>query len=194
MTKNENDLQNALNRLTVATGRMELRINVSKTMVLESPTKSDILRLHFLTCKQGRSTKKKVEINEQQLSEVIKVDTLKGQMQRAVDHMKEEYVKNLSLRSTTGSMESLQVNFDGKEVTKEHRENLAKNAKTLYVKCRDSIKDVQNKFIKDVKTKTNISQDDSHLIQDQIVCIADQYVSTAEKILEAKHTELIGKD
>nr|CAD7593454.1 unnamed protein product [Timema genevievae] len=140
------------------------------------------------------STKKKVEINEQHLSEVIKVDTLKGQMQRAVDHMKEEYVKNLSLRSTTGSMESLQVNFDGKEVTKEHRENLAKNAKTLYIKCRDSIKDVQNKFIKDVKTKTNISQDDSHIIQDQIVCLADQYVSTAEKILEAKHTELIGKD
>nr|CAD7256397.1 unnamed protein product [Timema shepardi] len=163
----------------------------------------------------GLGTKKKVEINEQQLSEVIKVDTLKGQMQRAVDHMKEEYVKNLSLRSTTGMLTTKYVSplsqkvfrYIGSElglwlssviifsrVTKEHRENLAKNAKTLYVKCRDSIKDVQNKFIKDVKTKTNISQDDSHIIQDQIVCLADQYVSTAEKILEAKQTELIGKD
>nr|CAD7396645.1 unnamed protein product [Timema poppensis] len=158
---------------------------------------------------RAHGTKKKVEINEQQLSEVIKVDTLKGQMQRAVDHMKEEYVKNLSLRSTTGStlLVSMITESDvslfswaglpemrKSSVTKEHRENLAKNAKTLYVKCRDSIKDVQNKFIKDVKTKTNISQDDSHIIQDQIVCLADQYVSTAEKILEAKHTELIGKD
>jgi ribosome recycling factor len=46
--------------------------------------------------------KKKVEINDEQLAEVIKVDTMKTQMQKAVDRMKEDYVKNLSLRSTTG--------------------------------------------------------------------------------------------
>lgn len=195
--------------------------------------------------------KKKVEINDEQLAEVIKVDTMKTQMQKAVDRMKEDYVKNLSLRSTTGSVETLPVSLDGKEyelqelaqiirknpktivinmasfpqaipsavqalnksgmnlnpqqdgttlfvpipkVTKEHRENLAKNAKALFVKCRDSIRDVQNKYVKTVKSNSTISQDLSHNIQDQITALGDQYISEGEKIFEAKHNELTGKD
>jgi hypothetical protein len=46
--------------------------------------------------------KKKVEISEEQLAEVIKIDAMKTKMQKAIDRLKEEYVKNLSLRSTTG--------------------------------------------------------------------------------------------
>jgi ribosome recycling factor len=46
--------------------------------------------------------KKKVEISDEQLAEVIKIDAMRTQMQKAVDHLKEEYVKNLSLRTTTG--------------------------------------------------------------------------------------------
>lgn len=195
--------------------------------------------------------KKKVEINDEQLAEVIKVDTMKTQMQKAVDRMKEDYVKNLSLRSTTGSIETLPVSLDGKEyelqelaqiirknpktivinmasfpqaipsaiqalnksgmnlnpqqdgttlfvpipkVTKEHRENLAKNAKALFVKCRDSIRDVQNKYVKTVKNNSTISQDLSHNIQDQITALGDQYIAEGEQIFEAKQSELTGKD
>lgn len=195
--------------------------------------------------------KKKVEVSDEQLAEVIKIDSLRTQMQKAVDRMKEEYVKNLSLRSTTGSVETLQVNFEGKEyelqelaqivrknpktiivnmtvfpqtipaaleaiaksgmnlnpqqdgttlfipvpkITKEHRENLAKNAKALFVKCKDSIREVQNKFIRNVKNNTNISQDLAYDTQEQIIALGDQFVSEGETIYEAKHTELIGKD
>ena len=53
-------------------------------------------------------------------------------------------------------------------ITKEHRENLAKNAKSLFIKCRDSVRDVQNKFIKSVKNKNDISEDLSHQIQEQV--------------------------
>ena len=58
-------------------------------------------------------------------------------------------------------------------VTKEHRENLAKNAKALFIKCRDSIRDVQNKYVKTVKNNSTISQDVSHNIQDQVshICV-----------------------
>lgn len=51
-------------------------------------------------------------------------------------------------------------------VTKEHRETLSKNAKALFIKCKDSIKDVQNKFIKSVKNKekTGLSEDTAQLI------------------------------
>ncbi|KAJ8876783.1 hypothetical protein PR048_021230 [Dryococelus australis] len=300
--------------------------------------------------------KKKVVINMNEMAEVINVDAMKNDMQRVVDTMKFEYVKNLSLRSTTAkssslqilkidmvrweyeyptpssvwelrldgdtsriaatdtppealvlsssssasvsSLESLPVEFEGKEytlqelaqivrknpktivvnmavfpqaipavlqaiqksgmnlnpqqdkttlyipvpkngykkleivklifyrVTREHRENLAKNAKTLFIKCRDSIKDVQNKYVKSVKSNSKISEDLSHSCQEQvslvvivfcfcgmlvvrdistievlflcsfaqIFAVADQYIQTAEKILEEKQSELLGKD
>ncbi|XP_069672674.1 ribosome-recycling factor, mitochondrial isoform X2 [Periplaneta americana] len=195
--------------------------------------------------------KKKIDVSDEQLAEVIKVDSLRTQMQKAIDRMKEEYVRNLSLRSTTGSIETLSVNFEGKEyelqelaqivrknpktiivnmtafpqtipatleaiaksgmnlnpqqdgttlfipvpkVTKEHRENLAKSAKALFVKCKDSIREVQNKFVRNVKNNTNISQDLAYNVQEQIIALGDQYVSEGEKIYEAKHTELIGKE
>jgi ribosome recycling factor len=53
-------------------------------------------------------------------------------------------------------------------VTKEHRENLAKNAKALFIKCRDTIKEIQNKNVKTVKNNSTISQDLSHNIQEQV--------------------------
>jgi ribosome recycling factor len=53
-------------------------------------------------------------------------------------------------------------------VTKEHRENLAKNAKALFIKCRDSIKEVQNKYVKTVKSNSTISQDLAHDVQEQV--------------------------
>jgi ribosome recycling factor len=53
--------------------------------------------------------KKKVEINDEQLAEVIKIDTMRTQMQKAVDRLKEEYVKNLSLRSTTGMRSQIRI-------------------------------------------------------------------------------------
>jgi ribosome recycling factor len=53
-------------------------------------------------------------------------------------------------------------------VTKEHREGLAKNAKALFIKCRDSVKDVQNKYIKSVKKVDGVSEDDIHGAQQQV--------------------------
>lgn len=53
-------------------------------------------------------------------------------------------------------------------VTKEHRENLAKNAKALFIKCRDSVREVQNKYVKIVKNNTTISQDLAYNLQEQV--------------------------
>jgi ribosome recycling factor len=53
-------------------------------------------------------------------------------------------------------------------VTKEHRENMAKSAKALFIKCRDSVRDVQNKYVKTVKNNTTISQDLAHNVQEQV--------------------------
>ncbi|XP_046391366.1 ribosome-recycling factor, mitochondrial [Ischnura elegans] len=201
--------------------------------------------------KKSEKGKKDVPVNEAALSELINLEGLKNQMQKSVDTMKDEYVKNLSLRSTTGSFETLRVKFEGTEhtlqdlaqiirknpktivvnmsafpqaipsvleaisksgmnlnpqqdgttlyipvpkVTKEHRENLSKNAKSLFIKCRDSIKDVQNKFMKNLKNKDHVSSDDVFSAQQQILSLSKTYVSQAESIMEAKQKELLGKD
>jgi ribosome recycling factor len=192
----------------------------------------------------------KVEINEDQLKEVVNVEQLNHQMQKSLNLMKEEFVKQLSVRSTTGAIETLKVSVDGKDfelqelgqitrknpktiiinmigfpqtipqvlqtlqksgmnlnpqqdgttifipvpkVTKEHRENLAKNAKTLYIKCRDSIKDIQNNHVKKVKKHQEISIDLNHQVQNQITAIADNYIHEAEKLLVTKQSELLGE-
>lgn len=206
---------------------------------------------------KGRDKKKdskkptKVEVNSEFLSNFVNYETLQTQMQKTLDHMKEEYVKNLSLRSTTGSIETLLVKVDGKEhelqelaqivrknpktivvnlinfpqtipdvltairksgmnlnpqqdgttlfipvpkVTKEHREGLAKNAKALFIKCRDAMKDIQNTQIKKLKKQAKVSEDDLHNCQAQITALADMYIVQAEKLMEVKQNELLGKE
>lgn len=62
------------------------------------------------------------------------------------------------------------MNCTNFRVTKEHREMLAKNAKALFIKCRDHIKEIQNKFSKTVKQKERdgLSQDMSKRITEQV--------------------------
>lgn len=201
--------------------------------------------------KQKKDNKKpvKVEINQDQLASVINIGQMQQQMDKVIDTMKDEFVKNLSLRSTTGAVETLKVNVDGKDVelqeiaqvirknpktivinmigfpqlipqvlqtinksgmnlnpqqdgtsvfipvpkvTKEHRENLAKNAKALFIKCRDGIKDVQNTFIRKVKNQKEISTDLNHSLQLQITAFGEKYIVEADKVLQSKQNELLG--
>ncbi|KAH9644715.1 hypothetical protein HF086_003820 [Spodoptera exigua] len=192
----------------------------------------------------------KVEVNIAAISEVVPVDKMKERCNAAIERMKEDFAKNLSLRSTTGSMESLMVKFEGKDyelqelaqivrknpktivinfssfpqaipnalkalqgsglnlnpqqdgttlyvpvpkVTKEHREALAKNAKALYIKCRDSVKDVQADFIKKVKKQSSISEDLAFNVSKQINAICEEYQNEAKHIYDVKHNELVGK-
>ncbi|XP_072929685.1 ribosome-recycling factor, mitochondrial [Epargyreus clarus] len=192
----------------------------------------------------------KVEINITQMSELVPVDKLKDRCQSAIEKMKEDFAKNLSLRSTTGSLDSLPVKHDGKDyelqelaqivrknpktivinfssfpqaipdvlkaiynsglnlnpqqdgttlyvpvpkVTKEHREALAKNAKALYIKCRDAMKDVQNDFIKKTKKQTGVSEDTVFSVNKQIIAMCDEFQNQAKNIYETKHNELLNK-
>lgn len=197
--------------------------------------------------------KKKVIVNESQLEEVINISSLREQMTEVVDNLKQDFIKQLSLRSSAGSVESLKVEFEEEEyvlqdlaqisrknpktliinmssfpqlipvtmkalnesgmnvnpqqegttiiipipkVTKEHREGLIKNAKTLFVKCRDKIRDIQNKYVKTVKNKEKsegLSQDDVRSINEQLKIIADQYIEQAEKMTNDKQQELKGE-
>uniref|UniRef100_A0A182SD24 Ribosome-recycling factor, mitochondrial n=1 Tax=Anopheles maculatus TaxID=74869 RepID=A0A182SD24_9DIPT len=209
---------------------------------------------HYAKGKDKKKDKKgapaKVQINEEQLGNLIDLEGLRTQMEKSLAAMKDDYVKNLSLRSTTGSIETLRITYEGKDyqlqelgqvvrknpktlvinlvsfpqtipvvlqaiqrsgmnlnpqqdgttlfipvpkVTREHREGLAKNAKVLFIKCRDRIKDAQNQSIKKLKKQqSNVSEDDAFQAQTQITAIADGFVKEAEKIMELKQSELLG--
>lgn len=51
------------------------------------------------------SGKSKIVVNETMLGEVINIDTIKNQMEKAIDQLKEDFIKHTSLRSTTGKDE-----------------------------------------------------------------------------------------
>ncbi|XP_030372899.1 ribosome-recycling factor, mitochondrial [Scaptodrosophila lebanonensis] len=199
--------------------------------------------------KSGKGKPAKVEINEQQLREIINLDSLNTQMQKSVQQMKDDFIKHLSLRSTSGAIDTLRIKVDGTEhelqelaqisrknpktiivnmiafpqtipdvlkaleksgmnlnpqqdgttlfipipkVTKEHRENLSKNAKALFIKYRDAIRDVQNSQIRKLKKQADIGKDDAFAAQNQIAAIADQYIAEADKLLASKQKELLG--
>nr|CAG4641212.1 EOG090X0DUK [Eulimnadia texana] len=198
-----------------------------------------------------KKTKKvAVQINEEELAEVINADALKRDLQHAIDRLKDDYIKHVSLRSSAGTLENLTVEVDGDKytlqelgqigrkgpqtvvinlasfpqvipnvlkaiqdsgmglnpqqdgttlfitipkVTKEHRENLAKNAKTLMNKCKDHLRDVHNRYSKDAKKKEkDISADLLFSVQQQIQLLTEQHVHEAEKLLAAKQQELLG--
>ncbi|KAF7264808.1 hypothetical protein GWI33_022338 [Rhynchophorus ferrugineus] len=183
--------------------------------------------------KKKEKGKTKVEVNENQIGEYVNVESLKKQMVATISQLEEDFVKHLSLRSSAGAIESIQVNLDGNDhtlqelaqiaipaalkaiaksgmnlnpqqdgttlfipvpkVTKEHREQLSKNAKQLFIKCRDSVKDTQQKYIKQLKQKDKVSEDIVRNVEQQIIAIADTFVAEAESLLNRKQTELLGE-
>ncbi|XP_025417015.1 ribosome-recycling factor, mitochondrial [Sipha flava] len=199
--------------------------------------------------KKSNKGQKKVTIDENLLAKHLNYNVMKTEMEKAVVSLKNSYIKNLSLRSSTGALDSLPVKFEGDEyviqdlaqilrknpktiilnmssfpqaipavleslnssgmnlnpqqdktsifipipkVTKEHRENLSKGAKALFVKSKDIIKGIQNKNIKSLKDNDTLSTDLVHDLQNQITALADKYVSEAERIMEEKQNELKG--
>ncbi|KAJ8969105.1 hypothetical protein NQ314_001915 [Rhamnusium bicolor] len=249
-------LSNNFNSLrTLSVTSASTSINPRIRFCLNEEKKQNLFKISVRYYAKGKDKKKekgkaKIEVNEAQISEVLNVETLKNQMQNAVDQLKDDFIKHLSLRSTTGSIEMVPVSLDGKEhtlqelaqivrknpkiivvnmsvfpqaipavlkaieksgmnlnpqqdgttlyipipkVTKEHRETLVKNAKQLFIKCKDNIRDVQIKYIKQVKRK-EISQDLTRSVETQLITIADGFISDAEKILKSKQNELIGSD
>ena len=200
---------------------------------------------------RGRSDKKATpaHVNLNEISEVMNVDRLLSQFDKAVEDFKDQMIKHIGLRTSTGAIEDLIVKHDGDDyklqelvqisrkpkmivmnvtafpqtipniidalsksqmnlnpqqegttlyiqipkVTREHRENLAKTAKSYFVKCKDNITDVRNKHVKDVKKKSNLPIDLSFRVEGYISTLSHDYINKAEKLLQTKQKELLGE-
>ncbi|CAH1390424.1 unnamed protein product [Nezara viridula] len=230
----------------------------SKHVILENLTKHQNSIRYYAKGKnktkedKGKGKTKNIEINESLLEEVINFQKLKSELENSVTRLKEVFITQLSLRSSTGAIDNLTVKFQDKKytlmelgqvirknpktvivnmggfpqaipavlkaisdsgmnlnpqqdgttlfipvpkVTKEYREGLAKNAKAQFIKSRDAIHNIQNRYLKSVKNKVKegLSEDTSYQLSEQIKHLADMYVAKAEKILELKQAELLGE-
>jgi len=213
------------------------------------------VRLYSKAKDKSKGDKKKknvVQINEDEIKELVNFDKLKHELERSLDQLKADYVKNLSLRSNLSSIENLPIDFEGDtyslqelaqitkkgqqllvvnvssfptavtdvvkainesgmglnpqqdgtkvfiqipKVTKEHREQLAKNAKLMFQKFKDHTRDVQNKYIREVKKKEKeVSADLAYSVQQQIQSYNEQITHDGENIMLAKQKELLQKD
>uniref|UniRef100_T1JHB5 Ribosome-recycling factor, mitochondrial n=1 Tax=Strigamia maritima TaxID=126957 RepID=T1JHB5_STRMM len=82
------------------------------------------------------------------------------------------------------------------KVTKEYRENLARNAKTMYVNTKDAIQEIQNRFLRAAKKQkeAGVSEDLVFNTQANIVTIANGHIAQAEKLMTQKQSELLGSN
>lgn len=195
--------------------------------------------------KKGSS---RVTINEQELSELFDVDKLKEDFGRPLSNLKRQYVEQLSMRTSPGTIENIRVKFDGdmytiqdlaevrkkspKEIilemgtfmdaipivmdalrnsalglnplqegnniiviipqmTREQREQMAKGAKLLLNAAKDGIRNVQNRYIKNVDQENKLSIDFQNNLKVQLTAYASKMISEAEDMYKIKEKELL---
>ncbi|XP_029470264.1 ribosome-recycling factor, mitochondrial isoform X2 [Rhinatrema bivittatum] len=194
----------------------------------------------------------KVNINTSLVEDIIDLEEVKKDMQAVMESLKEDFSKNLSIRSSPGALDHISVTTkDGKfplnqlgqisvkspqllvinmagfpentaaavkalresrmnlnpevdgtiirvpvpKVTREHRENLAKLAKQLTNKGKESLRRVRSSAMVDVKkAKSTVSEDVIKLIEKQIQQMADGSMVEMDKQLTTKTKELLGSE
>ncbi|XP_055896597.1 ribosome-recycling factor, mitochondrial-like [Biomphalaria glabrata] len=79
------------------------------------------------------------------------------------------------------------------KVTREHRENLSKNAKALSEKSKKQLRDIFSKYSKKIKSsKEGHSADDLQAAEDKVQEMMHQVLHKVEEITAAKQQELLG--
>ncbi|KAF3848962.1 hypothetical protein F7725_015459 [Dissostichus mawsoni] len=138
---------------------------------------------------KGQSAK--VNINSALVEDIISLDELKGEMTAVLNSLKDDFTRNLSIR-THGEGQKELSKMESR-VTREHRENLAKLAKQFGNKAKDSLRKVRSNAVTQVKkTKDAQSEDTLRLVEKQIQQMVDNMVLDIDKQLAAKTKELLG--
>ncbi|XP_050051245.1 ribosome-recycling factor, mitochondrial [Dermacentor andersoni] len=79
------------------------------------------------------------------------------------------------------------------KITREHRESLAKNAKTLFNKAKEDLLSVERKYIKEIqKNKQNVSEDLSYNATLQVKMEVENTINKADAMTKAKQQDLLG--
>ncbi|XP_046360896.2 ribosome-recycling factor, mitochondrial-like [Haliotis rufescens] len=194
---------------------------------------------------------RKISLTAEDMDGILDITAVDAEMQHALDDLKQQYIHQLSLRTSAGVFDNLMVSTtDGRfpliqlgqivqkspqlliinlaassqhlpaakkaieqsgmnvnptqdgttlivplpKVTTEHRESLAKNAKTLCNKLKDRLRDIHAKHTKKVKAnKEGHPEDLIRDVQDLVLETMRKYSGQAEDLLQAKQKDLLGK-
>lgn len=80
------------------------------------------------------------------------------------------------------------------KVTREHRETLSKNAKTLFSKAKEDMVAIERKYLKEIqKNKQGISEDVVYNASLQLKMETENAVEQADTMTKAKQKELLGE-
>ncbi|XP_072027176.1 ribosome-recycling factor, mitochondrial-like [Amphiura filiformis] len=230
-----------------------LPISVIQPTTVELMQCSAIHTTQILAKKDKGKKKKgtKVDTTTSADTSILDLGEVKRDMDKALEILKHDYIKSLSIRSSHGSLDHIQVETsDGKfplnhlaqiatksnnmmvvnmsnfpqateaaaqaiqqsgmnlnpevdghtikvpvpKVTKEHRENLAKVAKTMCNETKVNIRNVRNKYATIIKKHgQGKSKDVVFKLEKQIQQLLDESNNSATDILAAKTKELLGK-
>lgn len=81
--------------------------------------------------KEKKKSKSTGKLDLREMSEFLEVDELTNEMNQAIEEMKNEFIKNLSLRSTTGSLEQMSIKVDDKTYELQELAQIARKPKLL---------------------------------------------------------------
>ncbi|XP_014661760.1 PREDICTED: ribosome-recycling factor, mitochondrial-like isoform X1 [Priapulus caudatus] len=83
--------------------------------ILLSPRECIVQTRHYAKAakKGGKQKKPKVELRDDEMMVVINPEKLRKQMQEIIDGLQQDFTKNLSLRTSTGVVDQLEVDFEG---------------------------------------------------------------------------------
>ncbi|CAN8019689.1 unnamed protein product [Ixodes persulcatus] len=195
--------------------------------------------------------KPKVSLSDEELSEVVRIQQFRSEMQKVLQRLQESFVKHLSLHSVAGNIDKIRVHVDSQEyslaevaqiskksaqlivlnmasfpdaikatlkaiqesgmnistqqdgttvfchlpkVTREHRETLSKNAKTLFAKAKEDLAAIERKYLKEIqKNKLGISEDVVYNASLQVKMETENTVDQADTMTKAKQKELLGE-
>ncbi|KAK6195853.1 hypothetical protein SNE40_001195 [Patella caerulea] len=80
------------------------------------------------------------------------------------------------------------------KVTKEHRENLAHNAKTLAEKSKVKLRDVHGKYVRKIRScKDSHSEDLIHDLQEMVLDMMHSHTQQIDALVHAKKKDLLGE-
>ncbi|XP_050398186.1 ribosome-recycling factor, mitochondrial isoform X2 [Patella vulgata] len=105
----------------------------------------------------------------------------------------EEAIKKSGL-NVNPQIDSTTIFIPLPKVTKEHRENLAHNAKTLAEKSKVKLRDVHGKYVRKIRAcKDSHSEDLIHDLQEMVLDMMHSHTQQIDALVHAKKKDLLGE-
>ncbi|EEC10344.1 ribosome recycling factor, putative [Ixodes scapularis] len=99
----------------------------------------------------AKDAKPKVSLSDEELSEVVRIQQFRSEMQKVLQRLQDSFVKHLSLHSVAGNIDKIRVHVDSQEYSLAEVAQISKKSAQLIVLNMASFPDVTGTLIHDAK-------------------------------------------